>query len=575
MKIKQIQRRVKRGGRGRSSSHGLIRHENRSHMRAVSLIVISLGLLSTTILLIGCPLQPPVLTLGLSLIAQGLTSPVGMAVPQDGSGRIFIVDQIGQIRIIDSSGTLLSEPFLDVSDRLVDLGFDGPGTFDERGLLSLAFHPDFVNNGRFFIFYTVPLNEGDPEGFNSRSRISEFLVSQSDPNMADFESEMILLEILEPQFNHDGGQLAFGPDGYLYISVGDGGNANDIGMGHTPDLGNGQDPSNPLGTILRYNADTPGDLIVPDSNPFVDNPNILDEIYAYGLRNPWRFSFDTGGERRLFCSDAGQDLYEEVDIIVAGGNYGWNIKEGSKCFDPDDPANPPTQCPSIDANGESLIDPIIEYNHFNENGEVVHTVAIGGFVYRGNEIPELVGHYVFGDWSSDFNSPDGSIFIAEETQTGTWQFAEADLEGEDIDKQLNRFVLGFGQDADGEVYVLTSTTNNPTGNTGQVFKIVPARLEMIEINVENFRFDADDNNGTQVDTLTINVGDTVKWNRVAGSHTVTSGEASSAPDAGNLFDEPLNSSNQNFSFTFTETGTFPYFCRPHESLNMKGIIVVQ
>ncbi|MCK5010201.1 MAG: PQQ-dependent sugar dehydrogenase, partial [Deltaproteobacteria bacterium] len=575
MKIKQIQRRVKRGGRSRSSNHGLIRHESRSHMRAVSLIVIALGLLSTTILLTGCPTLPPTaITIGLSLIAEGLTSPVGMAVPQDGSGRIFIVDQIGQIRIIDSSGTLLPEPFLDVSDRLVDLGFDGPGTFDERGLLSLAFHPDFVNNGRFFIFYTVPLNEGDPEGFDSRSRISEFLVSQSDPNMADFESEMILLEILEPQFNHDGGQLAFGPDGYLYISIGDGGNANDIGLGHTPDLGNGQDPSNPLGTILRYNADTPGDLIVPDSNPFVDNPNILDEIYAYGLRNPWRFSFDTGGERRLFCSDAGQDLYEEVDIIVAGGNYGWNIKEGLKCFDPDNPTNPPTQCPSIDANGEPLIGPIIEYNHFNENGEVVHTVAIGGFVYRGNEIPELVGHYVFGDWSSDFNSPDGSIFIAEENQTGTWQFAEAILEGEDIDERLNRFVLGFGQDADGEVYVLTSTTNNPTGNTGQVFKIVPARLEMIEIDVENFRFDADDNNGTQVDTVTINVGDTVRWIWRAGSHTVTSGESSSASDAGNLFDASMNSGNQSFSFTFTEAGTVPYFCRPHELLNMKGIIIV-
>ena len=260
---------------------------------------------------------------------------------------------------------------------------------------------------------------------------------------------------------------------------------------------------------------------------------------------------------------------------MAGGNYGWNIKEGSKCFDPDDPANPPTQCPSIDANGESLIDPIIEYNHFNENGEVVHTVAIGGFVYRGNEIPELVGRYIFGDWSSDFNSPDGSIFIAEENQTGTWQFAEADLEGEDIDKQLNRFVLGFGQDADGEVYVLTSTTNNPTGNTGQVFKIVPVTSQTVDIQVENNRFDADDNNSTQLDTVTVNAGQTVRWVWQAGIHTVTSGESSLDPDVGMLFDEPSDTNNRSFEFTFTEVGTIPYLCRFHEVVNMKGIIVVE
>ena len=547
-------------------------------IQSAKFITALLGLLIVTFFVAGCPnpVVNPEKTIGVSLIADGLTSPVGMTFPHDDSGRIFIVDQIGKIRIIDSTGTLLPEPFLDVSNQLVELGIAGPGSFDERGLLSMAFHPDYANNDRFFIFYTVPRKEDDPEGFDSRSRISEFLVSAADPNKANPSSEVILLEVLKPQFNHNGGQLAFGPDGFLYISFGDGGSANDVGLGHTPDLGNGQDPSNVLGTIVRYNADVPGELSVPDSNPFVGDPAILDEIYAYGLRNPWRFSFDSGGEQRLFCSDVGQDLYEEVNIIVAGGNYGWNIKEASKCFDPDNPAEPPDQCPNVGANQEPLIDPIIEYSHFNQAGAVVHIAVIGGYVYRGSGIPELSGCYVFGDWSSDFNLPNGSIFIAEENQNGTWQFAEATLEGEDIDGQLNRFVLGFGQDADGELYVLTSGVNNPSGNTGEVFKIVSASPGVLEIDVENFRFDADNNDNTQIDAVTINAGDTVRWNWRGGIHTVTSGVSSNLQDnPGELFDETINGSNPTFEFTFSEAGTFPYFCRPHESLNMKGIIEVQ
>jgi glucose/arabinose dehydrogenase len=507
--------------------------------------------------------------LGLSPIAEGFRSPVGMTVPHDGSGRIFIVDQVGQIRIIDSSGTLLPEPFLDVSDKLVDLGAFGPGTFDERGLLSMAFHPDFQMNRRFFVFYTVPLEESDPEALNSRSRISEFLVSEDNPDRADPETEIVLLEFAKPQFNHNGGQLAFGPNGFLYISVGDGGGANDNEEGHAPGLGNGQDTSNLFGTILRYNADTPGELTVPESNPFTDDPEILDEIYAYGLRNPWRFSFDMAGEQRLFCGDAGQDLYEEVNIITAGGNYGWNIKEASQCFDPDEPSNPPNQCADVGARGETLINPVIEYSH-----TMIGLVVIGGVVYRGTDLPELAGQYIFADWSSSFAIPDGTIFVAEENEGGTWQFTEAGIEGQ-LTGRLNRFVLGFGQDTDGEVYVLTSNISTPTGNTGRVFKIVPATSETVDIQVENNRFDADDNDTTQVDTVTINAGQTVRWMWQAGIHTITSGESSLDPDVGILFDEPSNTGNRSFEFTFTEVGTFPYFCRFHEVLNMKGIIEVQ
>lgn len=411
--------------------------------------------------------QPQGPKLDLSLIAEGFTSPIAMAVPGDGTNRLFVVDQIGQIRIIDANLGLISEPFLDIADRMVELTPE----YDERGLLGMAFHPDFINNGRFFVFYNTPLAENDPPDFDSRVRVSEFRVSENDPNQTDTGSEAVLLEVIKPQFNHNGGQLAFGPDELLYIGIGDGGNANDEGEGHTPDIGNAQDTSNLLGTILRYDANTPGTLIVPDNNPFVDDPASLDPIYAYGLRNPWRFSFDKAGDHRLFCGDVGQNLYEEVDIIVTGGNYGWNLKEGSKCFAPSNPSSPPPECSDTGHQGEALIDPIIEYPHQESSSSVYGISVIGGYIYRGNNIVELNGHYIFGNWSKGFFPPDGSIFIAEEKENGEWQTVEAVLDGQSNGK-LNRFLLSFGQDTSGEIYVLTSTNIGPTGNTGQLFKIV-------------------------------------------------------------------------------------------------------
>jgi plastocyanin len=259
---------------------------------------------------------------------------------------------------------------------------------------------------------------------------------------------------------------------------------------------------------------------------------------------------------------------------VAGGNYGWNIKEGSRCFDPDNPTDPPSQCPETGADGKPLIDPIIEYSHINEASETVYISVIGGYVYRGNEIPALVGRYIFGDFSSNFIVPDGAIFVAEENEDEEWKFTEAGI-NDQTNGRLNRFVLGFGQDTDGEIYLLAKTTLGPTGETGQVFKIVSSNIPAVDIYVENFRFDADDDDTTQIDTAIINVGDTVRWVWREGVHTITSGESSSAPDAGALFDVPSNGGDQIFSFTFTEAGTVPYFCRPHEVLNMKGIIVVQ
>jgi glucose/arabinose dehydrogenase/plastocyanin len=511
-----------------------------------------------------------VTTLGLKIIAEGFTSPVAMAVPDDSTGRLFVVDQIGQVRIIDAGLNLLKEPFLDITDRMVELNTG----YDERGLLGMAFHPDYSSNGRFFVFYNSPLAEEDPAEYNCRIRISEFQVSANNPDMADTDKEAVLLEVLNPQMNHNGGQLTFGPDGFLYISIGDGGNANDVGDGHTPDLGNGQDTSNLLGTILRYDADTPGTLNIPPDNPFVGDSDFLDPIYAYGFRNPWRFSFDMEGDQRLFCGDVGQNLYEEVDLIVSGGNYGWNIKEGLHCFDPANPDTAPSECSARCRQGKALIDPIIEYGHKIEGSDIYGTTVIGGYVYRGNGITELGGRYVFGDWSRGFSIQDGSVFLAEEDQSGEWQVDEAVIAGQS-NGRLNRSLLSFGQDLQGEIYLLTTAGAGPSGNTGQVLKIVSASFNTIDIDVENFRFDADDNDSTQIDTVVINAGDTVRWIWKEFVHTITSGEGAGAEDAGDLFDELSNSNNPIFSYTFTEAGTYPYFCRPHELLDMKGIIVVQ
>jgi len=258
------------------------------------------------------------------------------------------------------------------------------------------------------------------------------------------------------------------------VGIGDGGGANDNSLGHTVDIGNGQDLTQLLGKILRYDVSTPGLLQIPDSNPFVGGPIAQPAIYAYGFRNPWRFSFDTGGTRRLFCADVGQNLYEEVDVVIAGGNYGWNIKEGSHYFDPQNPNKPPVSCPDIGRGGEPLIDPIIEYSHSGSQGSISGNAIVGGFVYRGSAIPDLSGKYIFGDWSSSFIIPNGRIFVATEKLNGTWQVSAAGITN-NMSAALNRYLLGFGQDLDGEIYVLTATRSGPSGETGEVFKLVPAQ----------------------------------------------------------------------------------------------------
>jgi glucose/arabinose dehydrogenase len=419
---------------------------------------------------VGAVAQSPIgdpMTVGVRLVADGLTAPVYMIEAPDGTGRLFVLDQIGLVRILTPEGDLLEEPFLDVRDRMLTLRT----TFDERGLLGLAFHPDYASNGRFFVYYSAPLRPSAPSGWDHTSHISEFHVS-SNPNLADPDSERIILQVDQPQFNHNAGTLVFGPnDGYLYIALGDGGGGNDVGLGHTPGLGNAQDITNLLGSILRIDVDNGDPYGIPADNPFIGEIG-RDEIYAYGLRNPYRISFDQGGSRQLFAADAGQLLWEEVSIINRGGNYGWNIKEGTHCFDPDNPGVSPPDCPDVGhLLGDPLIDPVIEYANIRQPGGI-GTVVVGGFVYRGSVLPQFHGRYIFADWSTSFGQPDGVLLVASSRpESRLWQIQELSVKDRPSGR-LGHFILGFGQDSNGEVYVLTSDRSTPTGETGRIYQLV-------------------------------------------------------------------------------------------------------
>ncbi|MBI4774036.1 MAG: PQQ-dependent sugar dehydrogenase [Deltaproteobacteria bacterium] len=404
----------------------------------------------------------------LAPVATGLTAPNWGVYAPSHPDLLFVSDQNGTLWKIELT-TGDKTPFLDMSSRLVELGVFGPDSFDERGFLGFAFHPDYAANGRLYTYTSEPAI-GAPGEANHQSVLTEWLVpSPGDPSsVADVGSARELLRVDEPQFNHNAGGVNFGPDGKLYVSFGDGGGADDrdgqtfLGepiVGHGA-KGNGQDPSNLLGTIIRIdpsgNNSSNGAYGIPGDNPFLGMNGFREEIHAYGFRNPFRFSFDAeSGE--LYAADVGQNSVEEVDVVSAGGNYGWNVKEGSFFFEHND-NNPGsvTDAPPPDA-PQGLIDPIAEYDH--DEGVAV----IGGFVYRGTGVPSLYGKYVFGELAKP-GSESGRLFYLE----GSTIF-EFPLLGR---SELGLRLLGFGQDADGELYVLGNTTGTPFGSTGEILKIV-------------------------------------------------------------------------------------------------------
>ncbi len=326
--------------------------------------------------------------------------PVGIYNANDGTIRLFVVEQPGVIRVFNNSAKVASSNiFLDISARVVFAG--------EQGLLGLAFHPNYAANGYFYVDYVAnnPL----------RTVIARYSVSTSDSNQAQNNSEFVLLEIGQPFSNHKGGQLAFGPDGYLYVGMGDGGSEGDP-------LGNGQNKSTLLGKILRIDVNSPSagrNYTIPSDNPFVGNTaDYREEIYAYGFRNPWRFSFDkvTG---RFWVGDVGQDREEEIDIVEKGKNYGWNIMEGT--------------LPYADGNQTGLVLPVWEYGHDQGNA------VIGGYVYRGSTATALIGSYVYGDYGT------GKIWAL--TLNGTTAPTNTLLSGTGLT------ISSFGADSDNELYI--------------------------------------------------------------------------------------------------------------------------
>jgi glucose/arabinose dehydrogenase len=424
--------------------------------------------------------------LDLQLLADNFVSPITLVEPPDGSHRLFVVDQVGKIWIIDANGQKLAQPFLEFpAGKMVSLR----AGYDERGLLGLAFHPDYKSNGKFYLFYTAPPPPGGPTTnagntnlpmtWDNTTTISEFTVSAADPNLANLGSERKILEEPHPQANHNGGTIAFGPDGYLYISIGDGGNKNDLGPGHVEDWyavnagGNGQDiEQNLMGNILRIDVNSSGNgknYSIPNSNPFVGKPG-LDEIWAYGFRNPYRFSFDMSGSQSLLVGDAGQSLYEEISEVTKGGNYGWNVKEGTACFNAANEFTELSSCPDRDVYGNKLVDPVIQApNAANpEGGHFV--VIVAGYVYRGHSIPGMEGKYIFGNFSSNF-TPLGEVYASNPAGHGLWSYDKLTFKSFGAGN-IGNFVKGFGQDSGGEVYVLGSQRLGPAGNTGKVYKIV-------------------------------------------------------------------------------------------------------
>jgi glucose/arabinose dehydrogenase len=363
--------------------------------------------------------------------------PMWMSEAPDGTGRFFVVYQGGKILVVKkgSDGADARE-FLNIEDR-------HPFFENEDGLMSIAFHPGFKTNGLFYVYYNQknnPDQHSQPLNFPFRSVISEFKVSATNADMADMSSERILLEVPQPFWNHKGGELAFGPDGYLYLGLGDGGSGGDP-------FGSGQSTETLLAKMLRIDVNSRATVRegnhslelqygIPGDNPFVNEKNARHEIYAYGLRNVWRYSFDrqTGD---LWAGDVGQDLWEEVDLVTKGGNYGWSVREGAHHFKPGPP-------------GAQYLEPVMEYSHRqNLQSEGLFpdhptgNCVIGGYVYRGKKYPALAGVYIYCDYSP------GNIYGFRYDLDAHKVTAHGTL------LKQPKSITSFAEDADGEIYALT------------------------------------------------------------------------------------------------------------------------
>ncbi|XP_053701570.1 HHIP-like protein 1 [Synchiropus splendidus] len=389
-------------------------------------------------------------------VANGLRNPLAMVHANDGTHRFFVAEQVGVVWVYLPNRSKLERPFLNITKAVLTSPWEG----DERGFLGLTFHPKYKYNGKLYVYYSVEV------GFDERIRISEFRISTHDMNMVDHSSERVILEIDEPASNHNGGQLLFGDDGYMYIFTGDGGMAGDPFGTH----GNAQNKSTLLGKVLRIDVDDNdrGPLYrIPPDNPFIHEPGARPEVYAYGVRNMWRCSVDRGdprskeGKGRIICGDVGQNKFEEIDIIEKGHNYGWRAREGFSCYDN-------KLCVNTSL-GDTL--PIYAYPH--SKGKSV----TGGYIYRGCEYPNLNGLYIFGDFMS------GRLMsLREDQHTQRWHYNEICMGlGQTclfpgLINNYHQYIISFAEDEAGELYFLSTSVPSAMSSSGVIYKVVdPSR----------------------------------------------------------------------------------------------------
>ncbi len=411
------------------------------------------------------------------LLVENLVAPIDLVTIPDDSGRRLILDQAGFIHILDTNNALGEQPFLDLTDRMLPVRQD----FEERGLLGMAIHPEFRSNGRFFVTYTAPLSDTAPRNWSHSRIVSEFTIDSENPDMLDPNSERVLIEQHWPSRKHNGGALAFGPDGYLYIGFGDGGGIHGVGPETLNDAysvpenrlwwdSTAQDLQSLYGKILRIDVDRglPG-YGIPSDNPLVGVAG-RDEIYAWGFRNPYRLSFDTDGSATFYITAVAETLWEAVYRVQAGGNYGWPLKEGSHCFDRTRPLDPPASCPDVFEGIETVIDPIVEYPNMSvhrEGSKValtgVGTAVVGAVMLRGDGFGELEDHLLIADWSLDFRKPSGQLFIAPQSEDDFWSLQKV--------SQLDSRIVALIRDSDEKIYVMTNENYGPYGDTGKVYRL--------------------------------------------------------------------------------------------------------
>ncbi|MGB1130315.1 MAG: PQQ-dependent sugar dehydrogenase [Haloferula sp.] len=395
--------------------------------------------------------------------ASGLISPIGMISYLDGDEAFLVSDQSGVVFFLGAEGGKPTGTFLDLRGRMAKLR-DG---FDERGLLGIALHPEFPKTRKVYVHYSAPLQKGGTKGFDHTAHISEFTIPEGE-RAANPSSERVILAIDTPQWNHNGGNPVFGPDGYLYVGIGDGGGGSDLGDGHVKG-GNGQHLDTLLGKILRIDINGKEPYEIPADNPLVGKAG-QDEIFAWGIRNPWGLSFDDG---RLIVADVGQHRFEEINLIENGGNYGWPRAEGFAAFDQENPTEP-AKLEESTASDEFMA-PVLAYPQNDTLGKSnAYGISVtGGHVYRGSALPSLKGNYIFADWGTSWATSKQGIFVGIPDPSGKWSLEV--LDGKRPTGNKEAMVTGMARDKDGEVYILTNGSREPRKPDGFIWKIVPAK----------------------------------------------------------------------------------------------------